>query len=212
MSRRPFRPKPDAKQPAPTRQPDSRGNGRTAQPPPVEYAEQRGPLPDQSRSTSTHGSAPRCTARSCDLARLVALSAQFFDSVASSSDSGVKVLRGSITDDFSELLYSARQSLYQPLAPWQTRLVRLSKSRPNAWDGTFVQADLLTVDFADIEGVGITGTTEVVQYSAVSHVWNKDSTASEIPVYISGNPVMLTADVASILERLTPDEGLQYIW
>jgi hypothetical protein len=175
-----------------------------------EHLGQRDFLSDLVRSASACGLSTPCTVDSCPQARLVALSAEFFDSVASSSAFDAKFLRGSRTDDFSsEHLYSARQSLYQPLAPWQTRLVRLFKSRPNGW---LVGADLLTVDFADIEGVGITGTTEVVQYSTVSHVWNKDSTASEIPVYISGNPVMLDADVASILERLTPDKGHEYIW
>jgi hypothetical protein len=196
---------------APVRHSDSRGIDETRQRSLADYGEQslrrRNSTSDAARSVSSHGSATQslCAARKCEVARVIVSTVKIFDSVVGNSSFGVKLLRFPSTHAPSEeRCHSIRQSLYQELAPWQTMLVRLCQGRPpDVLEPPFVQADLVTVDFADINGIGITGTTEIVQYSAVSHVWGKDGAASGVFVEINGHGMKVAANVASVLERLT---------
>jgi hypothetical protein len=68
-------------------------------------------------------------------------------------------------------------SIYTTLTPWQTRLVEVS-NRPTAHGG--LQLKVFPVDFVDMEGVGVTGTSQVVRYAALSHVWGSEQ--SEYPI------------------------------
>lgn len=99
----------------------------------------------------------------------------------------------------------ARKYVYKQLSPWQTRLLRLNRPGPVGTE----QISLLTVDFTDMEGVGISGTSQVVQYTAVSHVW---SHKYRVTIFIDGGKLVVPADVASILGNMIPSSGSAYVW
>lgn len=65
---------------------------------------------------------------------------------------------------------------YETVAPWHARLIKLTGRRnPHHEDSSAVkpsfELELMKVDLADMDGVGITGTAEVVHYSTASYVW-----------------------------------------
>jgi Heterokaryon incompatibility protein (HET) len=105
--------------------------------------------------------------------------------------------------------------LYEPLAPWQTRLVQLIGCRTIDNEGSSAakpafELRVVKVDFADMEGVGITGTADVVHYTAVSHVWGSAPSTDE--VICNGRPLVISSNLAIIFSRLAPDEGSVYLW
>src|SRR6201999_2285952 len=60
------------------------------------------------------------------------------------------------------------------------------------------------------EGVGITGTSEVVHYVAVSHVWGSSTSTHE--VCCNGRPFWIQSSLVTVFEHLVPEEGNLYLW
>ncbi len=55
--------------------------------------------------------------------------------------------------------------LYQPLHPWQTRIIDLHPGKP----GDSVQCDLLVADLIADNGVGLSARSKIVHYEAISY-------------------------------------------
>ena len=101
--------------------------------------------------------------------------------------------------------YSRR--LYRLLRPWQTRLIQLS---PGEHDSDFPTCRMVTVEFIDMPGVGISETGEVVSYSAVSYVWGQ--TALDSAILCNGINLPICTSLAVALFHLSKSRKRQYLW
>ena len=93
------------------------------------------------------------------------------------------------------------RNVYQTLRPWQTRLIELL---PNQDETGMPACRLLTVEFIDMEGVGIAGTNEIVTYSAISYVWGHTLLDSQI--LCNGIEIPICTSLAIALKHLGKSE------
>ena len=99
------------------------------------------------------------------------------------------------------------RQVYRPLRPWQTRLIQLL---PSQAEDDIPSCKLVTVEFIDMEGVGIADTNEVVTYDAISYVWGKTSLDSW--VVCNGIEVPVCKSLAIALKHLSKIESQKYYW
>ena len=85
---------------------------------------------------------------------------------------------------------------HQPIRRWQTRLIQIIP-RP----GDLPDCKLTTVDFIDMEGVGVTDTDEIVQYEALSYVWG--SPDYDCRIMCDKKAVRISSNLARFLYRLS---------
>ena len=93
------------------------------------------------------------------------------------------------------------KSPHQPIRRWQTRLIQISPRQ-----GDLPTCELTTVDFIDMEGVGVSDTDEIVQYEALSYVWG--SPEDDCIITCDGCPVRISSNLARFLYR--PSEKAVY--
>lgn len=97
--------------------------------------------------------------------------------------------------------------LHGLLRPWETRLVRLV-----GWDPQtgLLQIQLFRVEHADMEGVAIVGTSDVVTYVALSHVWGLAT--DEGTVLCNGQKTAISSRLLEALSYLVEQTSEKYIW
>jgi hypothetical protein len=100
-----------------------------------------------------------------------------------------------------------KANIYSALTPWQTRLLQITGRRRNS---RLLKVDIFPVDFADMDGVGITGTSKVVHYTALSHVWGKASDQTEI--LCNGKLIAIPGALAEALLHLYKHSAEKYLW
>lgn len=110
-------------------------------------------------------------------------------------------------DRLASLPQTPLADVYKSLAPWQTRLVELL---PFTTDSALLQLRLFCVDFADMQGVGVTGTSEVVTYTALSHVWGTSN--EQTFVICNGLRVAISTALAESLSFLAEEGNEKYLW
>ena len=96
--------------------------------------------------------------------------------------------------------------LYTPIHEWQTRLISL---QPGTGEDD-VQATLHVVDLIHAEGVQLHGTTQRVEYEALSYTWG-DRTALQ-PVYINNTVVEVTENLHYALLTLRSENERRWLW
>ena len=94
---------------------------------------------------------------------------------------------------------------HQPIRRWQTRLIRISPQQ-----GDLPTCKLTTVDFIDMDGVGVTDTDEIVQYEALSYVWGNPE--DDCVITCDGCPVRISSNLARFLYRLSERSVFKYYW
>lgn len=97
--------------------------------------------------------------------------------------------------------------LYDALTPWQTRLVRLVGCDPHSG---LLEVELFMVEFTDMDGVGITGTSEVVNYVALSHVWG--TTPDQTTILCNGRITEVPSRLNDAFCYLFKQTSERYIW
>lgn len=103
--------------------------------------------------------------------------------------------------------WTESRQVYQPLRPWQTRLIELLPSQ----DETGLPVcRLFIVEFIDMEGVGIADTNEVLTYNAISYVWGQTSLDSQI--ICNGIEMPISTNLAVALRHLAKTEHKKYYW
>jgi hypothetical protein len=120
--------------------------------------------------------------------------------------------RSSVTDGSSipEASFEApiSPSIYTALSPWQTRLVEVRRRSSGARE---LEVRVFPVDFVDMEGVGVTGTSQVVRYTALSHVWGKKN--SEHPlITCNGQLTAISKQLYDALIHLATKTTETLIW
>ena len=101
----------------------------------------------------------------------------------------------------------ASQLPHQPIRKWQTRLIQIIP-RP----GDLPDCKLTTVDFIDMDGVGVTDTDEIVQYEALSYVWG--SPDYDCRIMCDKKAVRISSNLAQFLYRLSEQSShpSKYYW
>ena len=107
----------------------------------------------------------------------------------------------------SEADRTISRSLYQPLKPWQTRLIELL---PGDQAARFPSCKLFTVDVIDGQGVGIPDTGEIVMYNAISYVWGQ--TALDSAIICNTTWLPFCKSLASALAALFASGAGGYYW
>lgn len=96
---------------------------------------------------------------------------------------------------------------YGTLTPWQTRLIRLVGF---AHHSGLLEVDVFPVEFTDMDGVGITGTSEVVNYVALSHVWG--TRHDQTTILCNGQTIAVPCRLKDALCYLHNQTSNRYIW
>ena len=97
-------------------------------------------------------------------------------------------------------------NLYEPLKPWQTRLLELSSTAP----GRMPSCRLFTVEFIDMQGVGVADTGQIVQYAALSYVWG--SSTLDYQITCNGSSLSIYRNLAYALYHLSHSDRKRYLW
>ena len=93
---------------------------------------------------------------------------------------------------------------YNLLKPWQTRLIEIL---PSGWAP---RCRLITVEFIDMDGVGIPETAEIVQYLALPYVWNSSERSCQI--ICNGGVVNVSWNLAEAIYHLAQKGDIKYLW
>jgi hypothetical protein len=162
-------------------------------------------LPGKESGQSKSKAVPPCgQGSSCPLFRY---SATLITPVDNSPEVYSVQVSGDMSRNMKQKNESTLSKVYSALAPWQTRVIQLpdSHSAPDV-----LQIRLLTVDFTDMEGVGVTGTTQSVSYTALSHAWS--SSLDESSIECNGEIVHIQSELVKILKALTASSLGRYWW
>ena len=155
--------------------------------------------PSQDNNAEQTQSEPECD-QHCLLGRLYAMTTQASGFSESWDYSRL------LPPPASEIQRGKSRQLYQHLRPWQTRLIQLL---PGERD-TFPTCKLLTVEFVDMEGVGVSETSEVVTYAAISYVWGQ--TALDSQILCNGIWLPICRSLAKALFHLSRFGSTRYYW
>ena len=101
---------------------------------------------------------------------------------------------------------SLNESIYADLRPWQTRLVVLQPGEL----GSKIYCKLVNVDVIDGPGLGISGTSDVVYYEALSYSWGSPSLLYHITC--DGKLFGITEELAFALQYLRLRNAERYLW
>ena len=96
--------------------------------------------------------------------------------------------------------------IYQGLRPWQTRLLVLRRGEL----GTRICCNVITVDVIDGPGLGISGTSDVVAYEALSYAWGPP--AIQYSITCNGAQLGVTEALAWALQYLRLRDAERYLW
>jgi hypothetical protein len=97
--------------------------------------------------------------------------------------------------------------LYQPLKPWQTRIVTILHGSPSSEP---LQCNLWTADLIDKPGVAVSGTSDIVTYNALSYSWGPGKPNKVISC--NNNTFLVNDSLASALEGLRQMQADVHIW
>jgi hypothetical protein len=98
------------------------------------------------------------------------------------------------------------ERVYEGLRPWQTRLIILQPGEL----GSEVCCKLITVDVIDGPGLGISGTSDVVAYEALSYSWGHPALLYSISC--NERQFGITEELAFALQFLRLRDAERYIW
>lgn len=115
--------------------------------------------------------------------------------------------RRSTNDSLDLSNVDAIRSLYKPLAPWQSRLLKL---HPESNERSELAADLEPVDLVDADGVMLSATRQLVQYQALSYAWGEGKATTS--VLIDGVRLPMTNQLESALLAYRAAAEDQYLW
>ena len=104
----------------------------------------------------------------------------------------------------------ASRNLYKALRPWQTRIIQLIPADESLGPDAFPSCRLLTVEFIDMPGVGVSETDEVITYSALSYVWGQ--TALDSQILCNGIWLPICRSLAVALFHLSKSGRQRYLW
>lgn len=100
----------------------------------------------------------------------------------------------------------SRESIYRPLTPYQTRLLKLLPGEADAP----LSCTMVEVNVIDGHGVGIVGSSEILTYDALSYSWGYPAPVCSISC--NGTPLGLALEVATALLYLRSSTTDRYIW
>lgn len=118
----------------------------------------------------------------------------------------VYVLGQNVTGRLSNANDEDVNALYQPLKPWQTRIVTIPPGRPNEP----LRCKLWTADLIDRPGVAVSGTSDIVTYTALSYSWGPSPPTRSIRC--NNVKVLVNDSLASALRDLRQAQGEVRIW
>ena len=97
-------------------------------------------------------------------------------------------------------------SVYEGLRPWQTRLILLQPGEL----GSEVSCKLITVNVIDGPGLGISGTSDIVTYEALSYAWGHPALLYSISC--NERQFGVTEELAFALQYLRLRDAARYLW
>ena len=98
------------------------------------------------------------------------------------------------------------KDLYQPLKPWQTRIITILPGRGNE----LLQCTLWTADMIDKPGVAVSGTSDIVTYDALSYAWSTGTGARYI--HVNQLEVSVNLNLVAALADLRHERVQRNIW
>lgn len=135
---------------------------------------------------------------------------------ASNSDWMQHIMLRPLDTDFLQPLYltekaeksikSAVKSIYRPLKPWQTRLLVLHAAKPESP----LSSALVEVDVIDGNGMGISESSEIVKFEALSYAWGDPTPVCSI--VCNGTTFPIALELATALQYLRSRTVNRYIW
>jgi hypothetical protein len=96
--------------------------------------------------------------------------------------------------------------LYQPLKPWQTRIITLFPGKINEQ----LRCKIWTAEIIDRPGVAVSGTSDIVTYNALSYSWGSGAPTKVISC--NGRKALVNDSLASALADLRDEEKEVRIW
>ncbi|ERF74282.1 hypothetical protein EPUS_01969 [Endocarpon pusillum Z07020] len=96
--------------------------------------------------------------------------------------------------------------VYESLRPWQTRLIVLQPGEL----GSDVSCKLVSVDVIDGPGLGISGTSDIVAYEALSYAWGNPALLYSISC--NERQFGVTEELAFALQYLRLRDAERYLW
>lgn len=111
-----------------------------------------------------------------------------------------------LDDPDQDQIVALNLSVYEGLRPWQTRLIVLQPGKL----GSEICCNLTTVDVIDGPGLGISGTSDIVAYEALSYSWGHPA----LLYSISCNETQfgITEELAFALQYLRLEDAERYLW
>ena len=106
-----------------------------------------------------------------------------------------------------EATTSNEHSLYQRLAPWQTRILRIHPSRDFH---SVLTCDLLTADIIQLPGIGLVQDFQIVEYEALSYSWGYPAPTKSIRC--SNRDVPVSENLYDALRHIRRTDSVRYLW
>jgi Heterokaryon incompatibility protein (HET) len=99
-----------------------------------------------------------------------------------------------------------REKLYRPLAPWQTRILRV---HPSVETQLGLLLELLTADLIAFPGIGIVAEKTMVEYEALSYSWGYP--ALKETVLCNSTPMSVSETALDALRHLRKAGAVRYL-
>jgi hypothetical protein len=112
-------------------------------------------------------------------------------------------------NELASIEKSSTKSIYRPLTPWQTRLLKLHPGE----DSSPLSCSMVEVNVIDGHGVGVIksdGSSEIVSFDALSYSWGYPAPVCSISC--NETPLGLALELATALLYLRSTTENRYIW
>ena len=118
----------------------------------------------------------------------------------------VLVTPSRLDDPHQDQVAALNLRVYEDLRPWQTRLIVLQPGEL----GSEICCNLVTVDVIDGPGLGISGTSDIVAYEALSYSWGHPALLYSISC--NEKQFGITKELAFALQYLRLRDTERYLW